>query len=170
MFGSSSGGTSEKRRFGGTAGVGYISVMLIFTVICLTIFAVLSFQAAYSNSRIAERSGEYSQQYYDADASAKQILSELDMLAAEYQGGFSFDEDFSAAAAQIAGVKVMAFAEGIRADYSAEINERLSLSVSVEFYRTSGRERYRILRWQSVTDGEISADDHPAVWDGGELV
>ena len=170
MSGRTADDGAERRHFGGSAGVGYISIMLIFTVICLTIFAVLSFQAAYSNNRIAVRSGEYSQQYYDADASAKMILSELDALAAEHQAGFAFDEDFSAAAARIPGVSVSASPGGVRADYSVEINERLELSVSVDFHRNTGGERYSILCWKSVSSGEVTADDHPSVWDGEEIV
>lgn len=156
-----------KMRFSG--GVGYISIMLIFTVICLTIFAVLSFQAAYSNNRVIGRSEEYTQQYYDADASAKKTLSELDLLAAGLQGEFSFDEKFSSAASNIDGVSVTAVPEGVRADYSVSINERQSLSVSVVFYRAAADARYRILSWRSDSSGSISGDDHPSVWDGEEL-
>ena len=45
-------------------GVGYVSVMIIFAVICLTIFAVLSFSAASSSDGFNERSGDYLKQYY----------------------------------------------------------------------------------------------------------
>ncbi len=160
-----------KTRFSG--GVGYISIMLIFTVICLTIFAVLSFQAAYSGNRVIGRSEEYSAQYYSADASAKKALSELDLLAEELRGGFSFDEEFSAAASGISGgfeVTALNVPEGVRTDYSVKINERQSLSVSVVFYRTVLNERYRILSWRSVSSGSVSGDDHPAVWDGEDII
>ena len=36
-------------------GVGYVSVMIIFAVICLTIFAVMSFSAASSSDGFNER-------------------------------------------------------------------------------------------------------------------
>ena len=54
--------TEKKGRSGGTVGVGYISIMLIFTVICLTIFAVLSFQAVYSSDKMTNRSDGFTQQ------------------------------------------------------------------------------------------------------------
>ena len=87
--------TEKKGRSGGTVGVGYISIMLIFTVICLTIFAVLSFQAVYSSDKMTNRSDGFTQQYYTADTEAKKTLSRLDGLAAEALDGFSFEEGFS---------------------------------------------------------------------------
>ena len=69
--------TEKKGRSGGTVGVGYISIMLIFTVICLTIFAVLSFQAVYSSDKMTSRSDGFNQQYYTADMEAKKTLSRL---------------------------------------------------------------------------------------------
>ena len=73
----------KKRFFGSTVGVGYISMMLIFTVICLTILAVLSFQAVYSNDRVSSRSERFTQEYYDADMAAKRTLAQLDGIALE---------------------------------------------------------------------------------------
>lgn len=169
-YGSSGGARSRTSVF---AGVGYISIMLIFTVICLTIFAVLSFQAAYSNNSLSSRGDEYTQQYYTADMAAKKILSELDSEAAELIEGFSFSEEFSAAAREISGgtaaQSISDGREGIRVDYSVEINERQNLSVSVLFYSSYGGDRYKILSWKCASESD-AADNHQNVWDGGDLV
>lgn len=167
MFGGKSG--SEKKKFGGVIGVGYISIMLIFTVICLTIFAVLSFQAAYSNNQLSGRSEEFTQKYYAADAAAKKTLAELDRIAAEAQNEFSFEDSFSEAASELDGISLTLVPEGVRADYTEEINEQQKLSVSVVFFRNTAGERYRIINWKNTSE-EISADDHQNVWDGGDLV
>ena len=164
-----SGETRSRKSSGGIVGVGYISIMLIFTVICLTIFAVLSFQAAYSNNQLSGRSEEFTQQYYAADAAAKKTLAELDRIAAEAQNEFSFEDSFSEAASELDGISLTLVPEGVRADYTAEINERQKLSVSVVFFRNTAEERYRIINWKNTSE-EISADDHQNVWDGGDLV
>ena len=100
--------TEKKGRSGGTVGVGYISIMLIFTVICLTIFAVLSFQAVYSSDKMTNRSDGFTQQYYTADTEAKKTLSRLDGMAAEALDGFSFEEGFIEAVSGVEGVSVPA--------------------------------------------------------------
>ncbi len=159
----------KKRFFGSTVGVGYISIMLIFTVICLTILAVLSFQAVYSNDRVSSRSEIFTQEYYDSDAAAKSTLARLDLAAVQAAEGFSFEESFMTAAAEIEGVSTAMVPGGVRADYSVRINDRQYLAVSVEFHADSSDGRYDVLEWRSVTR-DSTEESSPAVWDGSELV
>lgn len=159
----------KKRFFGSTVGVGYISIMLIFTVICLTILAVLSFQAVYSNDRVSSRSERFTQEYYDADSAARYTLAQLDLTALRAAEGFSFEEGFMSGAANIGGVSTAMVPEGVRADYSVRINDRQYLAVSVVFHADSGNGRYDVLEWRSVTR-ESTEESHPAVWDGSDLV
>lgn len=162
----------HKTGTGGVVGVGYISIMLIFTVICLTIFAVLSFQAAYSNNRLSERGVEFTRQYYAADMQAKKILSQLDLKAAEITGGFDFTGEFVAAAQEISGGSaqktVQNGVECVRVEFTAPVNDRVSLSVSVLFRSAWSEKRYEILGWKTTTT-DISDDSRPNVWNGGEL-
>ena len=125
--------TEKKGRSGGTVGVGYISIMLIFTVICLTIFAVLSFQAVYSSDKMTNRSDGFTQQYYTADTEAKKTLSRLDGLAAEALDGFSFEEGFIEAVSGVEGVSAARTAGGVRVEYSQAINERQTLGSALCF-------------------------------------
>ena len=118
--------TEKKGRSGGTVGVGYISIMLIFTVICLTIFAVLSFQAVYSSDKMTNRSDGFTQQYYTADTEAKKTLSRLDGLAAEALDGFSFEEGFIEAVSGVEGVSAARTAGGVRVEIGrASCRERV---------------------------------------------
>lgn len=159
----------KKSKFGSTVGVGYVSIMLIFTVICLTIFAVLSFQAAYSDSSLISRSESFTQQYYTADSRAKEILAELDSAALMASQEFDFAESFTEAASGIDGVKTEQTPGGVKAEYSVEITDSQNLMVSVMFYSTPTDGRYRILSWQNAAD-ETPDDSHQNVWDGGDLV
>lgn len=158
----------KKTKFGSTVGVGYISIMLIFTVICLTIFAVLSFQAAYSDSSLISRSESFTQQYYTADSRAKEILAELDGAAYEASQEFDFAEVFTQAASDYDGIRAERTLGGVRVDYSVEINDRQSLAVSVLFYNSSPGGRYDILSWQNMTN-DTSDDSRQNVWDGGDI-
>ncbi|MGN1339644.1 MAG: hypothetical protein ACI4WS_05085 [Oscillospiraceae bacterium] len=165
-------GKSRKPGSGGVVGVGYISIMLIFTVICLTIFAVLSFQAAYSNDRLSERGEDFTKQYYAADMQAKKILSELDYKSAELLGGFHFGEELAAAAEDISGGTASLTAkdgrECVLVNYSVEMNDRQRLSVSVLFYTSAGEYRYEVQSWKTTTEQE-PGDSHLNVWDGSDI-
>lgn len=144
-------------------GVGYITVMIIFAVLCLTIFAVLSFHAAGSNDALNDRAGSYLKEYYQADMSAKEILFKLDEIANSSRLSMFFTESFEEAAGEIEGVSVKTAIDSCTAEYIVSVNERQSIFASVTFFENSSE--YRINFWKSVTS---SLDDDPGlnVWDG----
>ncbi len=149
------------RRVG--AGVGYVSVMLIFAVICLTIFAVLSLKAALSNESFNERSGDFLKQYYAADSLAKETLSRLNDCAHEAQSSELFEESFEEAVQSVEGVTLKRTPAGLSASYSAAINERQILSVTVVF---NNEGKYTIEQWQSQDVLQEDSGSHLGVWDG----
>jgi len=149
--------------------VGYVSIMLIFTVICLTIFAVLSFQAVYSSDKMSSRGEGFTQQFYTADMEAKKTLAQLDGLAYEALDGFSFEDAFIESVSGIDGTSAARVPEGVRVDYSQPINDRQTLAVSVVFFSAPVDEHYDIIKWSAV-EAEVGGDSHPSVWDGGDLV
>ncbi len=142
-------------------GIGYTSIMIIFALVCLVIFAVLSLKAAASDEALNKRSGEYLREYYNADSLAKQDLAELDELAFTAINSEFFAETFRELA-EDKGFTVRMAREGCAVDYSVPINERQELAVSVVFKASGG---YEIDRWMSRTISSES-DDHLNVWDG----
>ncbi len=142
-------------------GVGYTSIMIIFALVCLVIFAVLSLKAALSDKALNERSGEYLKEYYIADNIAKQRLSELDELSYKARQSEFFAETFQELA-EGKSVELRTVLDGCSAEYSVPINERQELSVSITFKTTGG---YEINRWQCRTLSSEN-DDHLHVWDG----
>ena len=145
-------------------GVGYVSVMLIFAVICLTVFAVLSFSAANANDGFNVRSGEYLKEYYAADSAAKSQLAELDGIAKTAAESGFFEEEFETAAGALDGITLKRIMNGYSAVWTEKINDRQELSVEVSFTSDGGCE---ITRWQSRTipSGD-SSESHLSVWDG----
>lgn len=166
-------------------GVGYVSVMIIFAVICLTIFAVLSFSAASSSDGFNKRSGDYLQQYYTADSTAKWRLAVLDVIAkdaaetgffedefeyqfnAAAQTGYSCDHRFEVKADFFDGIALKRIINGFSAVWTEKINDRQELSVEVEFTSDGGCE---ITRWQSRTISGESSESHLGVWDGSDNI
>ena len=151
-------------------GVGYVSLIMLFAVICLTVLAVLSFQAAGSNEMLNERSSSFNSQYYRADGRAKSILMRLDNAAlSAHENGF-FEDSFAEGCGQLSAVELTRTAEGFKAAYTEVINERLSLSVEVLFYSAPvDGSRYRIDRWQTVPADSEEQESSLGVWDGGIL-
>lgn len=147
-----------------SAGVGYVSVMLIFAVICLTIFAVLSLKAALSDESINERSEDFLKNYYAADTAAKEKLSLINDIAHELKDSEFFEEAFAEKTASLEGVTAQTRPDGISVSYSVEINERQRLFVNVVF---NGKGEYTVKKWQSRSSASGDDDNsHINVWDG----
>lgn len=120
--------------------VGGSSLLVIFAVLCLTIFALLSLSTVQADSRMAEASYKAVQDFYKADAEAEIILAKL------RQG--NLPENVTK--------------EGNLYRYTCRVSELQALEVEVEITEAS----YRVLRWQMVSTTEWEADDSMNVWDG----
>lgn len=152
---------NKKSGFRGSGmGVGYVSVMVIFVTVCLTLFAVLSLHAAGSDDAFNERSGEYLRQYYAADAKAQETLARFDGAARNAEEGL-LGEALEAVAEEKGG-EVSPVKGGCRVKYSVEINDRQELLCEVVFTENGG---FEITRRQSVPIGD-NDESHPNVWDG----
>lgn len=120
--------------------VGGSSLLVIFAVLCLTIFALLALSGVQANQRLADAAVQAVSDYYQADCQAEQILAQL------RQGE------------RPKGVQEQ---NGIYT-YSCPISDTQALEVAVELDGIS----YQILRWQAVSTAEWQPDDDLAVWDG----
>lgn len=155
------------KKNGAGLGIGYVSIMIIFAVICLTIFAVLSFQSAYSNSALTERSAEYLTDYYGADEASQRVLAELDGIALSARDEIDFKGAFMDGAQNIEGVKLSDAPDGVRAEITSKINEQQNLVITAVFYSSArGEESFGITgRAVDIIDDE--SDGKPlGVWDG----
>jgi len=66
-----------KKRSDSYPFLGGSALLVIFAVLCLTIFALLSLSTAQAGSRLSLRSAETVHSYYEADAAAEKLLAQL---------------------------------------------------------------------------------------------
>ncbi len=128
------------KRKGGAVIVGGSSLLVIFAVLCLIVFALLSLSTARAGERLSRQSAASVEEYYEADRDAEAILARL--RAGELPEG-------------------VAEADGVYS-YTCPISDTRALEVSV---RLEGGE-YTVLRWQSVSTVEWEPDDSLDLWDG----
>lgn len=149
---------SENRRPAGI-GTGYLSIMMIFVVLCLTMLAALSYSSAAAEKKYSEKSGEYAKEYYAADIAAKRVLAEIDAIAADYDDLTDFM--FIGELEEVEGTSVRQLPDGVEVSWSTPINDRQSISSAVKY---SG-EGYTVTRWNTVSVSE--SESKPLnVWNG----
>lgn len=130
----------EKERFSPPA-VGGSSLLVIFAVLCLTVFALLGLSGVQAGGRLSDASAQAVSAYYDADCRAEEILAAL------RQG--------------VVMEGVRREADGIYA-YTCPISDTQALEVRV---RLDG-EDWSVLRWQAVSTAQWEADESLDLWDG----
>lgn len=130
---------NDKRSFLPPA-VGLSSLLVIFAVLCITVFALLSLSTVRADARLSESSAKAVTGYYEADFAAEEILARL--RAGEQPEGVIFEN-------------------GIYT-YSCPISETQALLVEVKV-EGSG---YTVLRWQARSTANWEADDSLPVWQG----
>lgn len=119
--------------------VGGNSLLVIFAVLCLTVFALLSLSTVLANRRLSEASVKAVSSYYEADCQAEEIFARL-------RNGEMPD--------------MVTETNGIYA-YTCPISETQVLQVEI----LQENDEWKVLRWQAVTDVDIT-EGGLAVWDG----
>lgn len=71
---------AKKSRFGANPGTGIASILMIFVVLCIATFGVLSFVSARADLALTETNAQTVQVYYGAEEQAQRIVSRLDAL------------------------------------------------------------------------------------------
>ena len=64
--------------------VGFISLLMIFMVLCLTVFVVLSLTSAAADKSLTDRTGDTAIAYYSAQNRFQSFLSDLDLFLWEW--------------------------------------------------------------------------------------
>lgn len=131
--------------------VGGISLLVVFAVLCLTVFALLSLTTVQADVRLAEASVKAVSDYYAADAKAQEVLAQLRNGAAP------------------ADIAVNARLEDPRTrmthyEYTVPISDTQELRVEVLVDKADGS--YSVLRWQAAPAQEWESDDTLELWDG----
>lgn len=117
--------------------VGGSSLLVIFVVLCLTVFALLSVSTVQAEKRLSDKAAQAVADYYRADLEAEKIFARL------------------RAGERVPGVMET---DGIY-HYSGPVSDNQTLHAEIQ------KENWRILRWQ-VTARMEESDDTLPVWDG----
>lgn len=149
---------SRKTRPAGI-GTGYLSMMMIFVILCLTMLAALSFSASESERKYSEKSAEYTKTYYEADARAKKTFAEIAETAGNY-GDYN-DFMFFAQLEEIEGVSYESVPGGVDISWTTQINDRQSIYSEIRITD----EGIDVKSWRTI-QGDIPEENYLNVWLG----
>lgn len=128
------------KQNGSISTLGGSALMMIFAVLCLTVFAVLSLSTAKAGVALSESSTRATQAYYAADEQAERMFAKI--RAGEPVDGVERD--------------------GAVYSYRCPIDERQSLYVEIE----QNGDTFTVLRWQAAIDESMIEETEHELWDG----
>ena len=142
----------------GGSGIGSASIILIFAVLCLTVFSIITFTVAENERVLVEKEARLVVGFYEADALAERVLANL--LGAECMSVAVPDV--------VRDVAVETFwDDNLNAQlsyFNIPITEYMELYVMVAIYE----EYFDILHWRMRNRAYWVADDRLNVWIGPE--
>lgn len=134
--------SSKKKQFG--MNIGSASILLVFVILCLVSFAVLSIVSANADSRLSTRVLERTTAYYAACNQAEHSLAGMDnTLRRVYEASDSEDAYYGSV--------------GHGKSYVIPISDLQSLQVTIEIlYPLSADDTfYRITAWQVLNTEDL---------------
>jgi len=134
----------------GGIGVGSASIVLVFVVLCLTVFALISLAAASNDKVMADKAADIVKGYYEADALAERVLAEILLGSADDT---------------VLGVEVSAEYDTYvkYVTFACPISDKKELFVKAAIYR----ETCDVLEWSMRDVGSwVMIDEMPPVWTG----
>lgn len=130
----------DKRRRFSPPVVGGSSLLVMFAVLCLTVFALLALSTVQADRRLSDTSARSVEAYYEADCRAEEILAQLRTGSTP------------------AGVSEK---DGVYT-YACTISDTQELRVSVREDAGS----WTVLQWQAISTADWQEDDSLNLWDG----
>jgi len=144
---------ARKRRSTGV-NVGSASIVMIFAVLCLTVFSTLSFVTANYERRLAEKSAQAVTQYYAADWQCEDIYQQI---YNKLQNGVAADQ------LGIAGVQASQDATTTILSYTVPIDDEQALSVKLTVLPEGA---IRTDQWCVTAIRQWEYNEQIQVWDG----
>ncbi len=130
----------KRTRITAVQGIGAGSLLVIFAVLCLSVFALLTLATVQADERLGDHAETAVLDYYRADCHAEEILAQL--RSGNIPEGVTVKDSIYS--------------------YTCPISETQLLAVQV----TVTGKNYEILRWQAVSTTDWKQEDALPVWKG----
>lgn len=131
------------------ANIGSSSLILIFIVLCLVTFSVLSLGNAKREDALSSRSADSVQEYYRADAAGEAFLQLAD------QALLKGDKD-----------SLMPYLQSASGTYCTDVPMSAGQALRVELTLDWEQKTYQVLSWKIYHQEDYEIDQSVPVWSG----
>lgn len=145
----------KKRESFAPPALGGSSLLVVFAVLALTVFALLSLSTVRADVRLGDATEAMVSGYYAADVKAQEILARLRNGETPVEVTTHLEDSWHSP-------------QMTRYTYEVPISDTQELQVEVLVDQADGS--YQVLRWQAVAVGDWEFDDSLEIWDGDPIL
>lgn len=145
-----------KRKFELMIPVGIVSLLVIFLVLCLVSFSLLSLSSAVADKKLADKMVNRTTEYYAAVSEANKILADVDEQLLSFRKNVTNKEEYDRMTKDMA------------TDWQIPINDSQVLSVEIHilYPENDGEHCYEITKWQTANTDDWTPDMSQPVYQG----
>ena len=151
----------KKRTFPVTQ-VGITSLIMVFILLCMIIFAILSLSGALNEDNFSQRIAKNNTAYLDASNQANQFLARLDqqLAASSLQDPQALFKDPSALTSDL-NVQDLVLTKDLQLSFRIPVTETQSLEICIQIAAPDGSENfnYQVLSWKKQTSATWHSDN-----------
>lgn len=152
----------------GKMNIGTSSLILIFIVLCLATFGLLSLTSAKGDLNLARKGASSAHTYYRADGDGEEFLKMVDetmlQVLKEFPDGLPKQETERKKILEAAlGGYYRTDSDTVQTDIPMDFGQVLHIELGIP---GNGDRRYEILCWKVYNQDEYEIDDSMPVWDG----
>lgn len=155
----------ENKKTNVSLGMGGTLIITVFVVLCLMIFAALSFSTAYSDLKLSKKAQEMTRDYYSIHGRAEEILSQIsDVL---YDSDVNEKEEIIIS--KLSAIDFVSFIdeENLVAEYEVLGQKNQKINVILNILHDSKGYYYEIAAWNlSNIQLPIYEDEIIDIWEG----
>ena len=152
------------------AGMGASSILMIFVVLCLTTFGMLSLVTSYSDFRLSKKAQASVENYYSADAKTDETLSNIDLVLAGARTEINGSADSGQQGAyeilivqKLTGMKYVKPKDGRLIDILIPVEEGKNLHTIINTLDINQEMRYEVISRRIETD-MVWEEEEPNYW------
>lgn len=145
--------------------IGASSLILIFIVLCMATFGLLSLSSAQGDLKLAMRNAEAVKHFYEAEAEGQRWLRDVDQVLMEEMGEGKDSSQSSARVKERLG-SIYDRETGL---VTTDIPMDRGRALHIELGLVCGRQRYEINSWYVYNSDEYEIDNSMPVWNTEEV-
>ena len=137
--------------------IGTSFMLVIFIILCMVIFAVLSFSSALKDYHYSQKNAGRNTAYYEAANEAERVLSRVDAVLALELLKLQEIEDLEIEVLKASDTDASMADASAAITYTIPIDETKALEVSLTTH-PHGSRRYTINTWKQISSTEWTGD------------